>query len=154
MGAKNRPDNIYFATDISIPALNVAKNNALNIIGDKVNFFAGNWFSALKNSPQFDLIISNPPYIPSADILNLAPEIRKFEPRLALDGGIDGLDCFRFILKTAHNYLVPGGIVLLEMGFDQKSELINIVKQSPQYKSVEFIKDLAGHNRVAVIQML
>jgi len=150
--AKEIPDNFYFASDISFPALAIAKKNAHNIISNKISFFASNWFTSLKNIPQLDLIISNPPYIPSNDILNLAPEIRKFEPMLALDGGKDGLDCFRAILKDAYNYLVPGGEILFEMGFDQKNGLRNIVNQYAQYKTVKFIKDLAGHNRVAVIK--
>ena len=98
------------------------------------------------------MILSNPPYIPSKDIAKLQPEIRKFEPMMALDGGNDGLDSYRIILQYAHSYLVPGGIILLEIGFDQKDGLINIVNKLPQYQSMEFIKDLAGHNRVVLIK--
>ncbi len=151
--AKKLPDNFYFASDISFQALAIAKKNSKNIVSNKISFFASNWFSSLKNIPQLDLIISNPPYIPSNDILNLAPEIRKFEPMVALDGGNDGLDCFRAILKDAYNYLVPGGVILFEIGFDQKRGLHDIVNKYVQYKNVKFIKDLAGHNRVAVIRM-
>lgn len=150
--AKAAPRHLYMANDISLPALEIAKKNACRIVGNRIGFFAGDWFSPLKDRPGFDLIVSNPPYIPLADIRELAPEIRKYEPKIALDGGDDGLLCFRTILKEAHQYLVPGGILLLEMGFDQKEGLENIMKQSPEYESIEFINDLSGHNRVAKIK--
>jgi len=150
--AKEKPHNYYFASDFSIAALEIAKKNAEKIVTNKIIFFCTDWFSSIKESMQFDLIISNPPYIPSSDIAKLEPEIREFEPILALDGGEDGLDSFRFILKKAHCYLTPGGVILLEIGFDQKDGLINIVNKYSQYQSIKFIKDFAGHNRVALIK--
>ncbi|MCP4672866.1 MAG: peptide chain release factor N(5)-glutamine methyltransferase [Desulfobacula sp.] len=152
--AKKMPDHYYFASDFSSLALDIAQKNARKIVKDKILFFASNWFAALHKKPCLDLIISNPPYIPSKDISALAPEIRNFEPMLALDGGKDGLDSFRTILKNADNYLVSKGVILFEMGFDQKEGLINIVNKYSYYKSIKFIKDLAGHNRVAVIKKL
>jgi release factor glutamine methyltransferase len=170
--AKAAPDHLYFASDISVTALVIAKKNAEIILPkttkDKIIFFADNWFSSVKKplrsdsgfdqksdpifDQKFDLVISNPPYIPSKDIQNLQPEIRLFEPVPALDGGRDGLDSFRFILDEAHLYLVPGGTILLEMGFDQKEGIQNISKRYPEYQSIEFIRDLAGHNRVVLIK--
>ena len=150
--AKEKPHNYYFASDFSIAALEIAKKNAEKIINNKIIFFCTDWFSSIKESMQFDLIISNPPYIPSSDIAKLEPEIREFEPMLALDGGKDGLNSIRFILKKAHCCLTPGGVILLEIGFDQKDRLINIVNKYSQYPSIKFIKDLAGHNRVALIK--
>jgi len=150
--AKEKPYNYYFASDFSIAALEIAKKNAEKIINNKINFFCTDWFSSIKESMQFDLIISNPPYIPSSDIAKLEPEIREFEPMLALDGGKDGLNSIRFILKKAHCCLAPGGVILLEIGFDQKDRLINIVNKYSQYPSIKFIKDLSGHNRVALIK--
>ncbi len=150
--AKAAPRHLYMANDISLPALEIAKKNACRISGEKVGFFGGDWFSSLKNTQGFDLIVSNPPYIPLADIRELASEIREHEPWLALDGGGDGLLCFRTILKDARWHLVPGGILLLEMGFDQKESLENIVNQYPEYESIEFMKDISGHNRVAKIK--
>ena len=150
--AKESPENTYFACDYSLNAVKVAQENSKNIIGDKIHFFCSNWFSSLETGEKFDLIISNPPYIPSSDILQLAPEIKNFEPILALDGGMDGLDSFRAILLDAYRFLSPGGVILLEMGFDQKEGLLDIINKSLMYKSVKFIKDLANHNRVAVIK--
>jgi len=152
--AKEITDSYYFASDFSFSALKIAQKNAHKIVKNKILFFVSNWFAALHKKSCFDLIISNPPYIPSKDIAQLAPEIRKFEPMLALDGGKDGLDSFRIILKNADNYLAPGGVILFEMGFDQKEGLINIVNKYSYYKSIKFIKDLAGHNRVAVIKKI
>ena len=150
--AKAAPRHQYMANDISLPALEIAKKNACRIVGDRICFFAGNWCSSLKNNSGFDLIVSNPPYIPLADIRNLSPEIRGYEPTLALDGGDDGLLCFRAIFRDAHRHLVPGGILLLEMGFDQKESLEDLLKRHPEYESIEFIKDLSGHSRVAKIK--
>jgi len=150
--AKEISYNSYFASDFSIAAIDIAKKNAERIANNKISFFCSNWFSAIKSTAQFDLILSNPPYVPSKDIAKLQPEIRKFEPMMALDGGDDGLDSYRTILQNAHSHLVPGGIILLEIGFDQKDGVINIVNKFAQYQSVEFIKDLAGHNRVVLIK--
>ncbi|MBU1581351.1 MAG: peptide chain release factor N(5)-glutamine methyltransferase [Proteobacteria bacterium] len=152
--AKAFPDHLYFASDISLPALLIVKKNALKVAKDKICFFISTWFSSLTPKPIFDLIVSNPPYIPTMDIQNLQPEIKEFEPMLALDGGRDGLDCFRSILSQAYHYLVPGGTLLLEMGFDQKQGVENIFGQYPQYATIDFIKDLAGHNRVVLIKKI
>jgi len=152
--AKAAPDHLYFACDISIAALAVAKNNAKRIVNNKIKFFSSSWFSSLKENFRFDLIVSNPPYIPTADIQTLDPEIKKFEPVIALDGGKDGFDSFRSILRKAHHYLVPGGTLLLEMGFDQKPGVMDISSRYPQYESICFIRDLAGHDRVALIKKI
>ena len=82
----------------------------------------------------------------------MSTEIKEFEPLLALDGGLDGFACYNIILRDAHQYLVPGGVILLEMGFDQKEGLENIFEKHSQYASIEFIKDLAGHNRVVLMK--
>ena len=150
--ARANPDNLYFASDISVTALAIAKRNADKLAGNKINFFSGSWFSSIEKKMQFDLIVSNPPYIPSGDIPALQPEIRQFEPMIALDGGNDGLECFRSILSQAHHYLVPEGILLLEMGFDQKNGIENMVNHYPRYENINFIKDLAGHDRLVLIK--
>ncbi len=150
--AKAIPDNLYFASDISVTALEIAKKNAEKLARNKIYFFSGFWFLSIKKNMQFDLIVSNPPYIPSGDIQTLQPGIRLFEPIIALDGGRDGLDSFRLILADAHHYLVPGGSILLEMGFDQKNGIEKILNHCPWYERIDFIKDLAGHNRMVLIK--
>jgi release factor glutamine methyltransferase len=152
--ARAVPNNLYFASDISLAALAIAKRNAEKIARDRIRFFAGSWFSPLGGNSRFDLIVSNPPYIPTADIQGLESEIKEFEPMLALDGGTDGIDSYRSILKNAHNYLVPGGIILLEIGFDQKEIMQSISGQYKEYEFIDFIRDLAGHNRVALIKKI
>lgn len=150
--AKASVDHRYFASDVSCAALDIARKNADTLARGRVKFFAGAWFSAVKPLPVFDLIVSNPPYIATGDIPGLQPEIRKFEPILALDGGKDGLDCFRSILNDAHHCLVPGGTLLLEMGFDQKRGMEDLYQLHPEYGAIDFLKDLAGHDRVAMIK--
>jgi release factor glutamine methyltransferase len=152
--AKALPEHFYFANDVSLDALGIAKINAENIADDKVSFFSGSWFKALKSDFLFDLIVSNPPYIPTGDIKTLEAQIHAFEPMLALDGGSDGLDCYREIFADAHSHLIPGGVLLVEMGFDQKEGLQGIFEQYPEYESIEFIQDLAGHNRVVKIKKI
>lgn len=146
------PRHFYIASDISLAALDTAKKNALRILDKSVPLFAGDWFSAVKNEPVFDLIVSNPPYIPLPDIEALAPEIKDHEPRIALDGGGDGLAAYKTILHAAHCHLSPGGFLLLEIGFDQKEGLQTLFESYPEYESIEFIKDLSGHHRVARIK--
>ncbi len=146
--AKADPENRYFAGDISGAALDAAQKNAGREGVGQIHFFKGTWFAPLAARPFFDVIVSNPPYIPTKDIFGLMPEIKDHEPMIALDGGPDGLDCIRRILAQACEYLVPGGDLVLEMGFDQKPGIIAAADTCPGYEPVEFIRDLAGHDRV------
>ncbi|HRF90504.1 MAG TPA: peptide chain release factor N(5)-glutamine methyltransferase, partial [Desulfobacter postgatei] len=114
--------------------------------------FGGDWLAAVAPKPLFDLIVSNPPYIPSADIESLPPEIRDHEPRQALDGGVDGLDAVRVILAQAGDRLLPSGRLILEIGFDQKPLVKSLVQGFPWVTELDFIKDLAGHHRLAVFK--
>jgi release factor glutamine methyltransferase len=114
-----------------------------------IHFFCGNWFQPLKEgSVQFDMIITNPPYIPTRVIPQLEPEIHKYEPIMALDGGADGLDSIRHIIRHAHRYLNPGGSLLLEIDHAQKDAVRKIIGACGQYEKVVFIKDYSGYNRV------
>jgi release factor glutamine methyltransferase len=150
--ASERPEHYFFASDCSLKALDIARQNAQSHQLDAaICFFASDWFSALKPIPHFDLILSNPPYIPSADIDTLQPEIRKFEPRHALDGGKDGLDAIRDIIGHAKNYLNPGGSLMLEIGYDQRKQ-VSEMSVSGGYEQIRFVKDYGGHDRV--IRML
>ncbi len=147
--AKAHPGALFFAGDISRVALDTARKNAdrEKKIG-KIHFFNGSWFDPLVPRPFFDVIVSNPPYIPGSHIPGLAPEIRDHEPITALDGGDDGLDCIRKILVRAGEFLVPGGHLLMEMGFDQRAELTALAMNFPEFDTFDFIQDLAGQDRV------
>ncbi len=146
-------DNLFYATDISFGALEVAKNNERAVTGyERVCFVSGDWFSFIKSSARFDLIISNPPYIPTDDIKSLQPEIHGFEPVSALDGGMDGLDCIRHIICRALEFLVPGGTLLMEIGCDQQKGVQGTAAFFPQYENPRFIKDDAGHDRVVCLE--
>ena len=151
--ATERPSYRYIATDIALKALDIARANARrHHLDSAVQFIAGNWldpFSPAK--PIFDMIVSNPPYIPSGDIPGLQPEVNRFEPILALDGQSDGLDAIRKILFSAHPLLKPQGVLLLEMGFDQKSTVTTLIQNCGHYPHFHFKKDYAGHDRVVVI---
>lgn len=152
--ASEKPEHRYFASDISMRALSVARENALrHHLQDNVAFFAGNWFSPLPEAgTAFHLILSNPPYIPSAEIGNLQPEIRRFEPIVALDGDEDGLGCLRHLIHTAPGYLENQGHLLLEIGAGQKAEIEEIANRSGQYDRIAFFKDYGGCHRVVQLR--
>ncbi len=148
--ASERPGHMYFAGDRSVKATVVAKRNARrNKLEQCVQFFSGDWFEALKASGEpFDMILSNPPYIPAASVPRLQPEIHQFEPRAALDGGENGLACIGHLISGAFNYLKKDGRLLLEIGYDQKEAVREIIRASNRYDQVVFYKDYAGHDRV------
>lgn len=148
------PGHLYTATDISPVALETAKNNADRIVGDGIDFLSGSWFEPVKKGSEFDFIVSNPPYIPTQDINDLAQEIKEFEPLEALDGGPDGLDCYRIIIGQALDFLKPGAFLCLEIGFDQRPGITSVFEQNEGYETLEFIKDLAGHTRVAKLKKI
>jgi release factor glutamine methyltransferase len=100
---------------------------------------------------QFLLVVSNPPYIRTGEIRDLQVEIRDWEPREALDAGEDGLDYCRQILSQLSVYLAPGGYCFLEIGFDQKEDIENLARDYNIISS--FKKDLAGHNRIAILSL-
>jgi len=154
--ATERPAYRYIATDISLSALQLAQKNARrHQLDAAVQFVAGNWLDPFSpGQPVFDMILSNPPYIPSGDISGLQPEVRRFEPMLALDGRSDGLHAIRQIIFSAHPLLKPCGVLLLEMGFNQKEAVIELIRQSGHYHPYQIIKDYAGHDRVVVMHKL
>jgi len=118
------------AADISVEALRVARENAaLNNLSDKIQFHSGDGFAALPRGLPFDLILSNPPYVPSAEIEALAPEVRDHDPRLALDGGADGLDFYRRLAAEAANHLRPAGRIMLESGDGQAEQIRQLFVQ-------------------------
>lgn len=115
------------ALDVSAEALALARKNAeQNQVADRMNFLLGDGFAALAPESQFDLISSNPPYIPSQEIETLEPEVRDFDPRSALDGGTDGLDFYRRLAKEAAPFLKPRGKIMVEFGAGQAEDIKTI----------------------------
>lgn len=139
------------ATDISASALYIAKLNAEeHNVG--IKFFQSDLFANIGDC-LYDLIVCNPPYIESSQINNLQPEL-KYEPRIALDGGDDGLYFYRPLINKAAKFLNKEGFLLLEIGFGQRECVKEIFKSSGQLKLIEFIKDYNGTYRVAVSQRI
>ncbi len=162
------------ATDLSEEALKVARENAERLTEGGIRFLQGDLFEALSvrcadSSPGggarlaspsgrgvtegdgegrfFNLIVSNPPYIPAGVIDGLMPDVKDFEPRLALDGGTDGLDIYRRLIPQAAEHLAPGGVLLLEIGFDQGETVPDLCRQAG-LGNIAVLKDLAGLDRV------
>lgn len=115
--------------DFSAEALKIAQLNAKNLdLSNRATFIQSDWFNQIE--PQkFDIILSNPPYIPHKDIASLADNVKLYDPLSALDGGNDGLDPYRIITRKAAQYLEPNGILIFEMGFDQADGLFDILQQ-------------------------
>ena len=152
--AKQFPHHLYFASDCSMNALEVALGNAIVAdMADRVRFFCADWLSSLGGgSEPLDMIVSNPPYIPKDDLKGLMPEIYQFEPHLALDGGADGLNCLGQIIGSAYLFLKPGGQLILETGHDQRKAIERIVDQTGRYRNIRFFKDYGGHDRVVSME--
>ncbi|RYH09284.1 peptide chain release factor N(5)-glutamine methyltransferase [Tropicimonas sp. IMCC6043] len=139
-----RPGATGLATDLSPAALDIARENArkLRIAAD---FALSDWFDAVTG--RFDLILSNPPYIPAADIAGLAPETRDWEPRMALTDEGDGLACYRRIAAGAPSHLVPGGCVMVEVGPGQ-SEGVAALFRAAGLDAIRIHTDMDGRDRV------
>lgn len=141
---RNLPSIEAYAGDISRQALNVAKENA-KLNQTAVVFEKSNLFEAFHG--KFNIIVSNPPYIPTAEISKLMPEVRDFEPQDALDGMEDGLFFYRKIVAGSVEYLEENGILCMEIGYDQGSAVTEMMKHFG-FQDVEVIQDLAGLDRV------
>jgi len=143
------------AVDISAPALAIAKQNALNLkVADRLKFIQYDWKSAdfcavLKQ--KFFLITANPPYIPSADIASLEPEVKNHDPISALDGGISGLDCYKELSAVANDLLENGGYIFLESGINQALKISDIFTATG-LKLISIVPDLSGINRCVILQ--
>jgi release factor glutamine methyltransferase len=152
--ASQQPRHIYLASDRFRPVVELACRNARrHNLFHKIHFFVGDWLTALNNSrPGFDMIASNPPYIPSRLLGELQPEIHRFEPIAALNGDDDGLGCYRKIIANAHEYLKPHGVLLLEIGHDQKDGIRQIANDCDGYVEFTCSKDYSGYDRVVKIR--
>jgi len=144
------PSAQVYAVDISKKALEIAKKNAHRLEAE-VKFIESNLFEKIKNE-KFDIIVSNPPYIKKSDINYLSQEVQK-EPQIALDGGYDGLDFYRKISYQAIDYLKFGSYLCFEIGYDQKEEVLEILKGIEHYTKTYCKKDLCGNDRVVITQV-
>jgi len=144
--AKEKSPSEILATDVNLLALKTATENAVSLGQTSIAFFASNLFDAIKPERIFDVICSNPPYIPSSTIPTLDPEIN-FEPFEALDGGPDGLDVIRAIASGAKDFLKPGGALILEIGPEQEQEA-RILFEKAGFSEIVVIPDLSGKPRV------
>lgn len=142
--ADELPDATITATDISPDALDVARANAERL-NKSVTFIESDLLEAVDG--VFDIITANLPYVTTDELTGLQPEITQYEPRLALDGGADGLDLVRRLASTAPSRLRPGGMLALEIGATQGSATAEILSDN-DFEDVEIHKDLAGHDRV------
>lgn len=149
--AKISSDVNVLGTDISDKAVGIAQENAKRL-RTKVKFVTGDMFAPVGDK-KFDMIISNPPYIKTRMISILQEEVKDHEPLQALDGGMDGLDFYRIIVKEAAQHLKPEGFLLMEIGHDQGEDLRKMLKDDGRYTPAEIIKDLPGRDRVAKCQI-
>ena len=144
--AKNVEKSNVFACDISLEALKVAKeNNELH--NTNVKFINSNLFENIEEK-NFDIIVSNPPYITEKEMQKLENQVRK-EPELALYGGVDGLDFYRKITENAKEYLKKEGLLIFEIGYKQKEDVSNILIEN-KFKNIKCVKDLQGLDRVII----
>ncbi len=135
--------------DISADALAVARENAeRNGVAERVRFAKGDLLAAVKGE-RFEVVASNPPYVSSADRASMDVEVREFEPETALFAGPDGLAVYRRLIPQAAEVLVPGGHIALEIGYDQRDAIRELLSANG-FEDVEFVPDLQGIARVAV----
>lgn len=141
-----RPDALGVAVDISEAALDIAKTNARqHDVTERLTFKSGSWFAPV--SGVFDLIVSNPPYISDEAMTQLPPEVRDFDPEMALAGGREGLGPYGFILNEASQFLAPDGHLIFEIGFDQGPAVSRLMAVNG-FVNVRILHDLAGHDRI------
>ena len=153
--AVRSPESIVTMTDISEEALKTAMNNAgLNEVNRKCVFLLGDMFDALPPDREYDMIICNPPYIESGEIDRLSIEVRENEPRLALDGGKDGLDFYRKIAMDAGAHLRTGGVLVMEIGYDQAGSVKRILGKAKTFTDIHKIRDLAGLDRAIIAERI
>ncbi len=149
--ALNLPSAVFVATDRSREALRIADANFVRLgVRNRVTLFESDWFDSF--SPEhcggFAVIVSNPPYIRSAILETLQPEISRHEPSLALDGGPDGLSAYRNLIPRARDFLEQDGVIALEIGDDQ-GDAVSELLDAAGYSGVTIVKDLSGRDRIA-----
>ena len=147
--AKYIPKADVYVSDISRPALKIAQKNALKNEVENIHFILSDGFKNI-NKKDFDIIVSNPPYI-ETDIINGLPEEVKHEPHLALDGGKDGLDFYRIFSEQSPLFLKPSGYLCLEIGYQQKGEVCKLLKNN--FKNIKTFQDYGGRDRVVISEV-
>ena len=148
---------ILTAVDIEPASIELARHNFGQLgLQQRINLMQGDLFTPLRDavdSSPYHLILSNPPYIRTAELASLDRSVRDFEPRRALDGGPDGLCFHRRILQQAPDHLLPGWLVMLEIAFDQGDDTLALAGQFARFINVRIIKDAAGNNRVLALTL-
>jgi release factor glutamine methyltransferase len=146
------PDCVIDAVDISEEALECARENVDdNGVAHRVRLHRGDFFEPLSvEGHKFDVIVSNPPYVSSEEMKELPPEVKDYEPHLALHGGKEGLHYLRQIIDLSPQYLKTGGAVVLELGMQQGKPVLQLMEKRGRYSRCEIIKDYAGLDRVAL----
>ena len=147
--ADSFPQAQVHGVDLSQEALIVAKQNAATAqLTDNITFYQGSWWNPLASlQDKISAMVANPPYIPSAELPKLQPEVFRHEPHLALDGGTDGLDAIRHLVKTAPQYLKSEGLWLIELMAGQASAVMDLLSLQGDYHSIRAVKDLAQIER-------
>lgn len=133
--------------DISEDALKIANKNKEKFNLENVEFLQGDLFEPLDNSMKFNIIVSNPPYIRTDVIETLDTEVKDYEPMLALDGGLDGLDFYRRIIKNSKKYIINGGLLIFEIGYDQGDSVSKLMVEEG-FIAVQVEKDFNGNDRI------
>lgn len=152
--AKLFPNAKVIAVDISTKALEIAQLNAANLLNEqdnnRITFLHSDWFSNINRTQRFDLLLANPPYITPHEMLSLMPEVKDHEPHIALTDFVDGLEHYRTIASSLKDYLNLGGYALLEFGYLQANDILEVFKD---YKTKIF-KDLSQHDRCLLVSIL
>jgi release factor glutamine methyltransferase len=151
--ATHHPTARFVAIDLSEPAAEIASRNVVkHKLEQRIDVRVGDLLQPLRAEEVADFIVSNPPYIPSADIAALEKNVKDFEPHSALDGGPDGLEIVRPLVTQAAEKLKPGGYLLIEVGFDQGEAVKSLYAKDPAWQTIHVRKDLGGVPRVVVFQ--
>ena len=137
-------------TDISFDAINIAKQNSSNLnLDERALFIVSNWFDSIDGS--YDLIVSNPPYISSAEITNLSSSVKNYDPLVSLDGGSDGLACYKQIADDVNRIIRKNGRLILEIGYNQADDVIKIFESNEFYLLKKY-NDISGLDRILTFQ--
>ena len=151
--AARRPLARVVATDVSEQALAVATANAeRHGLAARIEFRRGDWFAALDPGARFDALLANPPYVATPDLDQAMPEVRDHEPRVALDGGPDGLACLRVLIAGGPSWLRPGGWLVVEIGAGQGDAVAQLARETKAYATVQVTPDYQGIPRIAAMQ--